>query len=1417
MSSKSQESKPLLLGEDQVDVVTDVKSEEQDDDDEVTTQQNPFLILQNDADAYTPQSPRRQRFLDMIEGKIDHAHLDDGEKELETWINDNDADSSDSSDSSDDENDENHENDQKDNKKTRQTGMSEEEILQTRKQLGGVLRKLGKEGYSNSDEIFRTISQIINVDKTNVVNNSGDHVVALGSTQLTTQLVWNKKRLVELLGKQLKSIRKFNVDLFTNRYKKHRMNLNNIKKDDKDIILLLGSSGAGKSTTIHYLKGSKMEKDPDNEGHIRAVNVTDPELCEIDTSFKPTESVTRYITPVSLIYDSNTYYLCDAPGFSDTSLFSNSNFEISIANRMGLIYTMNIARKFVVLLILSSDDMANKMNSFKNVSIEVKNLLKYYIAKDPRLTKDSGSGDIENDGFNIDVSKHIQPILTKFSTKDKAQVKFKQFCKGSKQSNNKDNGYKFAKRIKKANCEDLILIEPLSADKKDDVLNQIFSQIGDYWIAGGLSSGVADETGNDIVTRDIVDEKALDLIKEQCKLYYEQIKKIINMDDYGNLANIDFSLVEKKLDQLSQLSYIFKGEKEIDEYLDKSVLVVAKAWKKLCNDGLEKLRLSSTRSVFVEPVNGDGKIKRSSSIVGNLDAFTACVAEIGVICNVSSEYQALGECYLRYNKENIAIMTTGDIRREVKHLFNVLQQQIALYEKLDETVDRIVKVEVMVRSISEWRNEFYQRIDGLQAAIIDAIKNDSEFEHIINYPQMLDHAQSVLTSLSGVAGDHSQISQRQNTTMNKLQQVCVDLFNFVEKYLNEQVAAIENKIREIDVSVEERIEQCKIPFGILNAAKQCVISLSRSSDTKTREMVLHICDKADKVFENILLDTRSMIQTELKTSANASKWDRIKQFIDDMSIVLAMKADYTPLYEREMKEIVSCIMNNLTKDLSKYDRTNTPKLYQHIQWIKEYHVKYNNNDRHNFEDFVDNYFVQLRQYVEEMKHECEETPINLDNVDGSLEQIRDIVRYISDELQFIMTAAIVNSTTPQLRPRNDTVMNKERSESGGMHMGVPTMDGHPSDSSHTYDDSLHFDSNLIEISDLQALIVESITKLSKRITDIIKNVIDSNDFDVNRTQKEDTRSTLAYLHKLRNKHYKAIFGNESNQIIILRACGANITSLDNDWNIDFLVGLMVQENWSMGDVIKKCTQYLNKLILDQKKGKEKDLKAKKQHSSVASRIGRMKHRRMRARARNRPRTRRFGFGQSSRSAQATVSRQSPTSPQSPATPATPGTVSAAKTPQNESQRSSMSKAATKKLLSGLDDSQQISAVVTVRDDDIKEDYKQDAMHVDERKDERKNGEIEFDESGNINGNLVTLAEQLNIILKHLDKIAYYEETLVRKYKFHQSKLNVIRIETGIDDEIKFQENELNRLVSVEENDFKQLENDYYFLWGYIYI
>ncbi|CAF0846527.1 unnamed protein product [Adineta steineri] len=129
----------------------------------------------------------------------------------------------------------------------------------------------------------------------------------------------------------------------------------------KDIILLLGDTGSGKSTMIQFLAGCKMietEVEIAPERFLRHITANDtaknPQLKNV-VSCPFNRSETRYIAPVTVQlkdilgrHENGVLILCDAPGFGDTA-----GPEVDIANSLGVIEALQQSNS-VKLLVLSS-------------------------------------------------------------------------------------------------------------------------------------------------------------------------------------------------------------------------------------------------------------------------------------------------------------------------------------------------------------------------------------------------------------------------------------------------------------------------------------------------------------------------------------------------------------------------------------------------------------------------------------------------------------------------------------------------------------------------------------------------------------------------------------------------------------------------------------------------------------------------------------------------------------------------------------------------------------------------------------------------------------------------------------------------------------------------------------------------------
>jgi septin family protein len=95
----------------------------------------------------------------------------------------------------------------------------------------------------------------------------------------------------------------------------------------------LGTTGAGKSTTIQYLFGANMVRN--EKGHIQARPM--PKKLKSFIASAAMKSETRYINPIEFEYTTSKgkkvqIIIVDTPGFGDTQ-----SIEVDIANSLAII------------------------------------------------------------------------------------------------------------------------------------------------------------------------------------------------------------------------------------------------------------------------------------------------------------------------------------------------------------------------------------------------------------------------------------------------------------------------------------------------------------------------------------------------------------------------------------------------------------------------------------------------------------------------------------------------------------------------------------------------------------------------------------------------------------------------------------------------------------------------------------------------------------------------------------------------------------------------------------------------------------------------------------------------------------------------------------------------------------------------
>ncbi|ETN98841.1 hypothetical protein RFI_38646, partial [Reticulomyxa filosa] len=203
------------------------------------------------------------------------------------------------------------------------------------------------------------------------------------------------------------------------------------------VILFLGGTGSGKSTLIHYLAGSKMEKQiVDGNNHIAPVEVKNKALRNVVTSARAV-SETRHITAVPIdlkemrvFTEEDSVVLCDTPGFEDTS-----GPEVDVANGIGIIRALKCCKSIKPVVLVSYTALGNRMSCVRGLARTLGQIIssiddhlsavEYVFTKFPKKEKQTIPALVRETYFSIpkdETDKGYKSILADIARKTKKYV-----------------------------------------------------------------------------------------------------------------------------------------------------------------------------------------------------------------------------------------------------------------------------------------------------------------------------------------------------------------------------------------------------------------------------------------------------------------------------------------------------------------------------------------------------------------------------------------------------------------------------------------------------------------------------------------------------------------------------------------------------------------------------------------------------------------------------------------------------------------------------------------------------------------------------------------------------------------------------------------------------------------------------------
>ena len=144
---------------------------------------------------------------------------------------------------------------------------------------------------------------------------------------------------------------------------------------NQDIVLLVGVTGSGKSTTVQFLTGAKMKNTrveivPGKFLEHVSIDspITNPTLAGVITS-PLSKSTTQFLLPITVQlkdlladYETGEIILCDAPDFDDTS-----GPEVDIANAVGVLQALKTCKSVKILALSSCRSLDDERNGIETL------------------------------------------------------------------------------------------------------------------------------------------------------------------------------------------------------------------------------------------------------------------------------------------------------------------------------------------------------------------------------------------------------------------------------------------------------------------------------------------------------------------------------------------------------------------------------------------------------------------------------------------------------------------------------------------------------------------------------------------------------------------------------------------------------------------------------------------------------------------------------------------------------------------------------------------------------------------------------------------------------------------------------------------------------------------------------------------
>ena len=586
----------------------------------------------------------------------------------------------------------------------------------------------------------------------------------------------------KVLRTAMKEVRPFN---FSKMFELYDLTEKESKQvENEDIVLLLGHTGAGKSTTIHFLAGAQMDYDK-KTGHIYPKTTPISQLRNIRIEFKMAESVTRFISAVPMnlaesnifIKRKNKIILCDSPGFDDSA-----GAEVDVANGLGIVKAVENAKSVKILLAIGYGDIDQaRMKGIKNVAVNLSNIVPNY-------------QDFLEDGS-------IQVFFTKLKDEHRNESMVKEWISQglTDMTENDDTGPAFELLQHILEQEPLIMLHPVKDDRKK-TLKQFFSnkRKQNEWI-----ENPSDEF------KSFVSKSSQDSIQQQILRHKEAITHACEQQPFEHHVAIH------KLKQLSRVRELLPSLPSVDDGFKQSVEIVVQKWNARCTTLMDNLK----KSVNERSVNefNNAALNYSQILIES--------KEIDVMVLEIDEMKSKD------------IIASDRLNETLNQQFNTLLLQCRLNKKSKTYFDKcgICLKYFKVKFEPLYQDKIKQltvKIKDIETKIKESIDNNLFNQTHLNLVKLNDAMQSGLPFFDDT---------------DNLERNLDDIVNECTNYLIDHAEEHVNKVKSIFRPIKELSKASLIASESLTEAKTSIEILQDAADKLKVSSTSRMCDTYDEI------------------------------------------------------------------------------------------------------------------------------------------------------------------------------------------------------------------------------------------------------------------------------------------------------------------------------------------------------------------------------------------------------------------------------------------------------------------------------------------------------------------------------------------------------------------------------------------